>query len=237
MGHGDHPLDRVIWEALGTRQRSWAEGNERARRYPARIAPFAAVSDPSPESFEALASLVSPGDRVALFTLDEVRPPGPFAVQRRACVDQMIWTAEGVSTGATPVVVLGLADVPNMMALVHLTDPGPFGPGTHELGRYCGIRSGNQLIAMAGERMRLDGFTEISAVCVHPAHRGQGHAVGLVSTLAKIISDRGETPFLHVFSENHSAIALYRKLGFSLRQKLKLTVLEISHSLKHSEMA
>jgi len=229
LGNDNHPLDQVIWEALGTRQRAWAEGEGLARRYPARVAPFAAMSDQSPESFQALARLVPPGDQVALFTIDEVMPMAPFGILRRGIADQMIWTTPGVPVGAAPVRLLGSADVPEMMALVKLTQPGPFGPGTHELGSYLGIRSGDQLIAMAGERMSLDGFTEISAVCVHPSHRGKGYAAVLVNALAKLISDRGETPFLHVFSENLSAIALYLKLGFSLRQKMNLAVLGIPH--------
>lgn len=223
-----HPLDRVVWEALRTRQSYLALGNELARRYPARIAPFAAMADTSMDCFQALASLVPPGDRVALFTLDEVLPPAPFKVQRRDVVDQMIWTTAGAPVGSATIESLGPADVPDMIALVQLTQPGPFGPETHKLGSYFGIYSNGQLIAMAGERMRLNGFTEISAVCVHPSHRGQGCAAALVNTLAKVISDREEIPFLHVSSGNPTAQALYRKLGFSLRRKLQLAVLERS---------
>jgi ribosomal protein S18 acetylase RimI-like enzyme len=107
-----------------------------------------------------------------------------------------------------------------------LTKPGPFAQRTIVLGSYVGIRSGDQLVAMAGERMRFDGFTEISAVCTHPDHRGRGHAVLLVSALMRSILARGETPFLHIFSDNTSAAALYRKLGFTYRRSLTVTVLK-----------
>jgi predicted GNAT family acetyltransferase len=118
------------------------------------------------------------------------------------------------------------ADVPEMMQLVELTKPGPFLPRTIELGSYIGIRSDGRLIAMAGERMRFPGFTEISAVCTHPDRRGRGHSTSLVHIMMRAILDRGETPFLHVFKENTRAAALYDKLGFVRRRSLAVTVLK-----------
>jgi predicted GNAT family acetyltransferase len=112
-----------------------------------------------------------------------------------------------------------------MLALARVTQPGPFGPRTVELGDYIGIRQRGVLVAMAGERMRIAGFTEISAVCVEAAYRGHGFAVGLVGALVSSIAVRGEIPFLHVFSSNHAAIALYRKLGFALRRRMHLAAL------------
>jgi predicted GNAT family acetyltransferase len=222
-----HPLDAVIWQALTSVHKGLAEGAERARRYPAAIAPFAATSDTEPASFRSLLALVGGDDRMALFTTEEVRPPPAFSVMRRDSVDQMVLEhaeARVLRPGA-PIVALGVADVPEMLALASATQPGPFLPRTIELGDYIGIRRHGALVAMAGERMRLDGFTEISAVCVEPAYRGHGFAVDLVGTLAGSISARSELPFLHVFSSNHAAIALYRKLGFTLRRRMHLAVL------------
>jgi predicted GNAT family acetyltransferase len=113
-----------------------------------------------------------------------------------------------------------------MMRLVDVTKPGPFAPRTIALGSYFGIRSAGALIAMAGERMKFDGFTEISAVCTHPDHRGRGHASLLTTTLMRQILERGETPFLHVHSDNTSAAALYQKLGFARRRSIGVTVLK-----------
>lgn len=129
--------------------------------------------------------------------------------------------------------VLGSTDVPRMLALASATQPGPFGSRTIELGDYLylGVRRGGVLVAMAGERMRLDGFTEISAVCVDAAHRKQGIAADLVRALTASIMARSETPFLHVFSSNFQAIALYRKLGFVLRRQLHLAVLGLDDSV------
>ena len=130
-----HPLDAVIWRALTSVQESLAEGDERARRYPAAIAPFAATIDTEPASFRSLLALVGGDDRIALFTTEEVEPPSAFSVVRRDSVDQMVFEdadACAAQPGA-PIVALGVADVPEMLALASVTQPGPFGPRTIEL--------------------------------------------------------------------------------------------------------
>ena len=177
--------------------------------------------------YRSLLALVGGDDQIALFTTEEVQPPSAFSVLRRASVDQMVLDDAGAYTAqsGTPIVPLGVADGPEMLALASMTQPGPFGPRTIELGDYIGIRRQGALVAMAGERMRLDGFTEISAVCVEPAYRGHGFAAELVRSLASSIAARSKIPFLHVFSSNHAAIALYRKLGFTLRRRVHLAVL------------
>ena len=222
-----HPLDAVIWRALNGVQESLAKGDERARRYLPDIAPFAATVDTEPASFQSLLTLIGGDDQIALFTTEEVEPPPTFSIVRRDQVDQMVLGDTGpcAAQPGTSIAALGVADVAEMLALARMTEPGPFGPRTIELGQYIGIRRQGVLVAMAGERMRLEGFTEISAVCVDPAHRGQGIAAELVRSLASSIAARSELPFLHVFSSNLAAIALYLKLGFTLRRRMHLAVL------------
>jgi ribosomal protein S18 acetylase RimI-like enzyme len=220
-----HPLDHAIWRALTGRNRNVAEGDHLALRYLAPIAPFAATIDVTNASFQSLLALLPEGDQIALFTLEEITPPSSFVVIERGNVDQMVLDIPLAQAGAVPVVRLEARDVPDMLALVEATHPGPFGPRTIELGEYIGVRRQGMLVAMAGERMRLDGFTEISAVCVHPSCRGQGLAAELINTLARSIASRGETSFLHVFNSNRAAIELYLKLGFVLRQRLHLALL------------
>jgi predicted GNAT family acetyltransferase len=113
-----------------------------------------------------------------------------------------------------------------MLGLVDLTRPGPFAARTVEMGRYLGVRDEGRLVAMAGERLRPPGYTEVSAVCTHPDFRGRGHAKALISVLAEAICARGETPFLHVLPENRPAVATYEALGFRTQRTLQLTVLE-----------
>jgi ribosomal protein S18 acetylase RimI-like enzyme len=181
-------LDRPVWSALTSGNRRFAEGGSLALRFPADIAPFGATADDSPEAFAALGALISRDGRVALVSLDKLKPH------------------------------------PEMLDLAERTKPGPFGPRTHELGQYIGIRVDGALAAMAGERMRLDGCVEISAVCVSPEHRGRGYAALLVAWLVHKLREEGVTPFLHVFTDNVSAIALYERLGFTTRKTLRLTV-------------
>jgi predicted GNAT family acetyltransferase len=174
-----------------------------------------------------LALIGADDDQIALFTPHEVEPPSEFLILRRDTADQMVLTdlAAHAAGAATISVKLSETDIPEVLALVAATQPGPFGPRTIELGEYLGLRRGGALVAMVGERLRLGGFTEISAVCVDPAYRGQGFAATLVRSLVASIVARAETPFLHVFSSNRQAIALYRKLGFTLRREMHLLVL------------
>jgi predicted GNAT family acetyltransferase len=110
-------------------------------------------------------------------------------------------------------------DVPEILDLIERTQPGPVRPRTIELGTYLGVRIGGALVAMAGERMHPPGWTEISAVCTDPAHRGRGLATSLVRAVAAGIRARGETPFLHTAASNMPAIRLYESLGFRLRRR------------------
>ncbi|MEI5998675.1 GNAT family N-acetyltransferase [Paraburkholderia bengalensis] len=222
---GAHPLDRVVWNALDGKQRRLAIGDERARRLPPEIGPFAAIADTSASSFEALRALLDAHGPLSLVTSDELAVPPGFPVIRQATLLQMIWQGTTEPVTGYEYVELAQSDVPEMIALTTATQPGPFGPRTIELGTYIGARRQGRLAAMAGERMRLDGYTEISAVCVDPAFRGQGHASALMKTLIAAIRARSETPFLHVFTTNLNAISLYRTLGFVDRREMHLKVL------------
>jgi GNAT superfamily N-acetyltransferase len=220
-------LDRPIWSALTSQHRSLALGGDRARRYPADIAPFAAVSDFTPEAVSDLHSLAADGP-VALKVSAPLDSLDGFEVLNRLVLRQMIAMAGPPDEPDVSLAVLGESDVPAMLALTALTKPGPFFPRTYQLGRYIGIRDGDRLAAMAGERMRLDGCTEISAVCVHPDYRGKGYAQALMKSLMTSISTRGEVPFLHVLDANLGAIALYERLGFAIRTTIHLAVLQRS---------
>ena len=220
-----HPLDHPIWSALTTRQRAIAEGGALARRFPLAIAPFAATADASAESFAALRALASSSDRIVLFTPDPVASPDGFEVRAARPAQQMIGALSEISTAVPSVVALGADDVPAMIELAELTRPGPFSLRTHELGRFLGVRTGGRLVAMAGERMKPAGYTEITAVCTHPEHRGHGYAQALLAAVSRGIAARGEIPFLHVYSDNEPAIALYRRMGMSIRRHIEVTVL------------
>ena len=117
-----------------------------------------------------------------------------------------------------------------MLALATLTKPGPFGSRTHELGSYVGIRSQRKLVAMAGERLKVAGYTEVSAVCTHPDHTGKGYARVLMTEIMRRIRERDETPMLHVRADNSRAIELYERLGYRTRKQMHFAVLRRTES-------
>jgi predicted GNAT family acetyltransferase len=221
-----HPLDHPIWTALTTRQQALAEGSDHARRYPIAITPFADMPELSPRGFASLGAMMLGSEIAVLFTPDAVTAPAEFKVVLAETGEQMIGTPAEVPAGDVDILTLGVPDVPDMMALTSLTKPGPFSARTHELGTFFGIRIGGELVAMAGERMKPADYTEMTAVCVHPAHRGHGYGQILLGAIARQIAARGEIPFLHVFTHNESAIALYRRQGMEIRRRFHVTVLQ-----------
>ena len=221
----DHPLDRPVWRALTTRQAHLARGDARAVRLDPAYGPFAAAAAASPESLAALAALVAEDDDVAL--IEAFPPPLPpgLIVARGGVLNQMIATKLTPRDPRCVITALAEDDAADMFALATLTEPGPFAARTHQLGDFIGVNADGRLAAMAGERMKPDGFTEVSAVCTHPDFRGRGYAAALTGVVAARILARGETPFLHVYPHNTGAIAVYAALGFSLRREMTLTVL------------
>jgi predicted GNAT family acetyltransferase len=186
---------------------------------------FAAAADGAPESQAALAALCPNEGAIALVeTLEAPAPPGLRVIDRGDCVQML---ADAVAAGETDIAFtpLGDADAGEMMALASLTRPGPFFERTHALGGFIGVRVEGRLAAMAGERLKPTGFTEVSGVCVHPDLRGSGYARELSRLVARRIIARGETPFLHAYASNTAAITLYESLGFRLRTTVQLTVL------------
>ncbi len=224
--NSSHPLDHPIWTALTTTQQALAEGDARARRYPIEVTPFADMPDLSAENFAALGALMSPTDIAVLFTPEAVQAPAEFKVTLADTGEQLIGTPIETPANGVDIVTLGVDDVPAMIELTTLTKPGPFYARTHELGTFLGIRVDGQLVAMAGERMKPAQYTEMTAVCVHPSHRGRGYGQMLLGAVSRQIVARGEIPFLHVFTSNHSAIALYRRQGMEIRRRLHVTVLK-----------
>ena len=218
-----HVLDNPIWHALRTRHARFAEGDGLALRYPRGVSPLAGLSEVSPGAYGALLDMLGSRGKAALFLDAPADPPLGVVIQTDR-IAQMVWQRNGSARVEAPALTLGPEDVPEMVRLARLTQPGPFAERTRELGRYIGIREDGVLVAMAGERLRLDGYTEVSAVCTLPTHRGHGHATALVSQLVKEIAARGETPFLHVRAENPDAIRVYERLGFVARRELYVSI-------------
>ncbi len=221
-----HPLDRPVWSALAGRQSDVALVQGRAMRFRPAYGLFAAIPDTAAESLSDLSDLIRALGQVGLVEV-EAPPaiPGVDVVSQAACAQMVAEALSEAPPPAFPIVELTDVDAPQMLALATLTKPGPFFERTHQLGAFVGVKDGDRLIAMAGERMRPEGFTEVSGVCTHPDVRGRGYAAGLMRLVAGRILDRGETPFLHAYADHAGTIALYETLGFRVRRELSFTVL------------
>jgi ribosomal protein S18 acetylase RimI-like enzyme len=221
-----HPLDNPIWYALTSRQADLALGDDRARRFPPGIGPLAGLCDQSEHAYASLAELAQPDESLVLFLDAPARVPAGWTLEVSGELPQMLCERRLPPPPKLPVIELSESDVPEMLALTRLTRPGPFREQTWSLGGYVGIKVAGKLAAMAGERLHVDGYTEISAVCTHPDFQGKGYASALVAVVANRILDRGEIPFLHTGSANTQAIRVYEKLGFRQRRRVHLAVLK-----------
>lgn len=211
-------LENPSWFALTGPHASFAIGDDLVKRYPAEVAPFVAVrSWDEPHVWAALAELVGPDAEVGLSGAPD-QPPAGWEVLGHGAGVQLVETPDLDPRPFEEAVELGAADVPEMLALVERNQPGPFRPRTHELGRYIGIRREGRLVAMAGERLHPEGWTEISAVATDVEHRGQGLGTRLVSDVAFHVRQRGDRALLHAAATNTGAIAIYERLGFALRR-------------------
>lgn len=219
-------LDRPVWAALNSRHLGLSLGSTLARRYVHEINVFASACDDSPAALRALGDLVRSGERVYILQVPDVAVPEGLAPVKTAKGVQMVATR---AFGAVPdddIAELTDSDAPDMLALAKLTEPGPFLSRTHQMGAFLGIRIAGRLAAMAGERLRFPGHTEVSAVCTHPDFRGRGLARRLSAAVAARIQSRGERPFLHAWKSNLPAISLYETLGFEIRCEVNVEVLE-----------
>jgi len=192
-------------------------GNHLAKRYPEDMGPLSGIPEQSEESWEALKALMLPNQHSVLFLNEPARCEAGLTITVQFPLEQMICKfSPCLSPSNVKVEVLAEADVPEMLALTKLTEPGPFRDRTIYLGGYCGIREQGRLVAMAGRRTAIPGYKEVSAVCTHSSYRGRGYGAALVCAVSDTIVKDGGLPYLHVRQSNFSAISLYRRLGFEI---------------------
>jgi len=221
-------LEQPVWNTLATRHARFAIGGERARRFMPEIGPLAATRDNEPESLAALADLVPAGGTLLLLQAEPIALPASLVATTSAPGVQLVLDGTERLAEVTPdtrIAPLTADDGPAMLALATLTRPGPFASRTYELGDFVGIKDGGVLVAMAGERMKHPGFTEVSGVCTHPDARGRGLARVLSAHVARRIVERGETPYLHAYAANAAAVGLYESLGFRVSRTMHVAVI------------
>lgn len=217
-------LDNPIWHALNSYHDHLAIRGEGTSRYPPDILGVAALPENSRVGFTKLRGLVENNELVGVAGSLPKDLSGWEVVhsdQAWQLIHEDLKPATRVDT-----IVLTSEDVPEMLDLVNLAQPGPFAPRAIELGQFLGVRQDGHLVAMAGQRLHLPGFCEVSAVCTHPDYRGRGYAGALTTMVAESILERQETPFLHVAPGNDRALRLYLKLGFRIRTEIQFSILK-----------
>jgi predicted GNAT family acetyltransferase len=222
----NHVLDNPLYNALLSGCKRFASGSDEVKYFPKEVSPFAGTSDLSATSLTTLYNILPGGRAVVFITAQQPEIPSQWQVVHQSKVYQMMGDSVSTTdTNHTDIVPLTLADVPQMLSLTKLTNPGPFEERTIEFGDYSGIFNDGQLVAMAGQRLHIDDYIEVSAVCTHPDHLGKGYARALILHTIKQIAAMGKTPFLHVRTDNTRAIEVYKSMGFTVRQELFVNVL------------
>jgi predicted GNAT family acetyltransferase len=219
-------LDNPIWSALTTVQSALGERAGHAARFHPAITGLAGLAEPTTAALAELATLVGPGQWANLLLDDDIAMPPGLEVEDVLDVPQMVHDGGPVAVdrAAAAIETLGDADAADMQALAALTRPGYFSTRTHQLGVFLGIRHQGRLVAMAGQRLHIAGFREVTSVCTHPDHLGRGHGAVLVAAQIERMRAAGDTCFLHVLGSNQRAIALYARLGFRIRRRFRYVI-------------
>jgi ribosomal protein S18 acetylase RimI-like enzyme len=207
-------LDNIIWNSLTGPHMKFAAGAGDARRYAKGFSPMVGFRNPEHPDLAALLPFCEPGEH---FYCDiwSGAAPDDWQIDQEATMFKMAWEGAMPANDEAPdAIALRAEHAAQAVELTTLTNPGPFGLRTIEIGEYFGYFEDLRLIAMAGERMAAGSLHEVSGICTHPQFRGRGLARRLTSKLIRRQMQRGETPFLHVMSANTNARALYEKMGF-----------------------
>jgi GNAT superfamily N-acetyltransferase len=208
-------LDNIMWNCLSGPHAKFAAGRGAVRRYAQGFSPILGFEHPEEPDFAALEEICAPGES---FYCDIWTGPAPrgWQIEKEATMFKMVWSAAIPESDAAPdAVALRPDHAPQAVELAKLTNPGPFGIRTPELGEYFGYFEGDQLVAMAGERFCAGDLQEVSGICTHPSFQGRGLARKLTLKLIRRQMLRGKATFLHVMGHNPARV-LYEKLGFRI---------------------
>lgn len=219
-------LDNPAWHALNSKHKDFAIGEELAKRYSPDIVSFVAFANTTPALPVALDPFMQ-AEETFFIIGDLPSLPVNWEIQNELICLQMICQQPIAADKDAPVIhALSETDKQDMFELVTKVQPGYYIPGTHRMGNYFGIIQEDQLVAMAGERMRLDGLTELSAIVTLPDFAGRKYARHLITHLVNRNLSAGIIPFLHVSQNNERAIGLYERLGFVTRRKISFWLIK-----------
>ena len=223
----DHVLDNPVWNALNSGNKHLSVGDDFVRVFPEDVSPFVGLKEQNESNFKLLYDMVPESRTVAVVTAKDITVPDQWKIIYKTQLWQMTCTVPQQPLATPPELVpLTDANIPAMLELTALTNPGPFYQRTIDFGNYYGIFDGDKLIAMAGHRLSIDQYTEISAVCTHPDHNGKGYGKLLMNFQKQFIYSLGRVPMLHVRNDNFNAIKLYESLGFAKRAEMTIQIIK-----------
>ena len=241
MPNLQHPeiLDNPAYYAAISGNRNLSLGNSAVRYFPAAVSPFVGLREFSDSLFAELAVLLPPGQLAVVVSAEAIVIPPMWKVNHHGIGLQFTgeearppvgWNmGSGEARGrAWEFVRLREKDVPQMVELARLTNPGPFGDRTIEFGGFVGVFDGDRLMAMSGHRMHPTPFIEISGVCTHPDYARRGLGSALTFYQVERIREAGETAMLHVWAHNERAIRVYEGLGFVKRRELHFNIIQVA---------
>lgn len=214
-------LENPVYNALLTGDSHLSFGTEKVKYFDAEVSPYVGFPEDYSNGFADIYELLPPGRRILYARPTAVITPEGWQLQHEIKGLQFVYEGSNTIGGDfSNIVPLTEQHVDEMIELVKLTKPGPFGKRTIDFGSYHGIFDHGKLVAMTGQRLHVANYTEISAVCTHPDHLGKGYASALMQHQLQIILNNGQQPFLHVRDDNERAIAVYERLGFNVSRPM-----------------
>lgn len=220
-------MQNPVYHALLSGDRHLSFGNEYVKFFDAQVSPFAGFEHNYKNGFSDLHELLPSGRSILYAIPSFITQPAGWQVQHEIKGLQFVYEGNReIKSGFANVIPLTEIHTDQMVQLAKLTKPGPFGPRTIDFGSYFGIFENEKLVAMTGQRLHVENYTEISAVCTHPDHTGKGYAYTLLQHQLQIILQQDQQPFLHVREDNQRAIALYQRLGFAISRPMNFYFLK-----------
>ena len=213
-------LQNPVYNALLTGDKHLSFGNEHVKYFDEEVSPFAGFDEEYKNGFAELYELLPQGRKILYAIPSFITEPKGWQIQHEIRGLQFVYGGREIKTEFRTVTPLTEIHVEEMIELVKLTKPGPFGKRTINFGSYFGIFENEKLVAMTGQRLHIENCTEISAVCTHPDHLGKGYASILLQHQLQIILQNNQLPFLHVREDNERAVALYHRLGFTISRPM-----------------
>lgn len=214
----EHKLDNPVWNSLSESHQEFSIDYEGVKFYNPDYCPFGGFVNPE-NTVEVINQYASLTENFFIVGEKPEVPNSLEIVKELICLQMVIHEKIQIAIN-TEIIKLTERHNQELCDLVNLVQPGYFKTKTPSLGHYYGIFKDEKLIAITGERMKMNDFTEVSAIITHPEHTGKGYAKQLIAHTTNAIFDQNKIPYLHVVESNTGAIALYEKLGFETRRKI-----------------